>query len=46
MYEIGALEFVKNEFLPDAVYFGIESPFSKGKGAAFSEGSSPAPGPI
>ena len=44
IFEISALEFVKNESLTYTVNFGIGSAFSKGSRSAFSEG--PGPGPL
>ena len=38
IYEISALEFLKNEFLPHSVYFGVGFTFSKSLAPTFSEG--------
>ena len=45
VYEISALEFLKNEFLPYSVDFGVGLIFSKSLTPAFSAGRYPGPGP-
>ena len=45
IYEISALEFLKNEFLPHSVDFGVGFTFSRSLAPAFSEGPYPGPGP-
>ena len=45
IYEISALEFLKNEFLPHSVDLGVGFTFSKILAPAFSEGRYPGPGP-
>ena len=44
IFEISALEFVKNEFLTHTVNFGKGSAFSKVSGSTFSEGLGPGAG--
>ena len=43
---ISTLEFLNNELLTIAVYFGKGSAFSKDPGFTFSEGSGSGPGPL
>ena len=38
IYEISALDFLKNEFLPHSVDFGVGFTFSKSLAPTFSEG--------
>ena len=45
-FEISNLEFVKHEFLPHTMNFGIGSAFSKGLGSTFSEVPGPGRGPL
>ena len=45
-FEISNLEFVKHEFLPHRMNFGIGSAFSKGLGSTFSEVPGPGRGPL
>ena len=45
IYEISALEFLKNEFLPHSVHIGVGFTFSESPAPAFSEGPYPGPGP-
>ena len=44
IYEISALEFLKNEFLPHSVDFGVGFTFSKSLAPTFSEGWYLGPG--
>ena len=44
IFESSTLEYIKNEFLTNAVNFDIGSAFSQGPGTTFSEG--PGPGPL
>ena len=44
LFEVGTLEFTKNEFLTYTVNFGIESAFSKGPVSAFSQCLDPGTG--
>ena len=46
IFEIGSLEFIKNEFSTDTVNFDIGTAFSKGPGSLFSEDPGPGPGPL
>ena len=46
IFEIGSLEFIKNEFSTDTVNFDIGTAFSKGPGSLFSEDPGPGPGPF